>query len=82
METVCENGPRNRLQDQILGFGGNAAVPPPPTEYGITIMTVLNGFTVNVGCKTVVFETREKLLSELERYLKNPQQVQKEYLAK
>lgn len=46
----------------------------------VNIQKVLNGYIVAVGCQQVVFETREKMLSEVDRYLKNPSQVEKEYL--
>lgn len=46
----------------------------------VTIISCLNGYAVHVGCQSVVFETREKMLSEIERYLKNPSKVEKEYL--
>lgn len=43
------------------------------------ITPVLNGFIVKVGCQRVVFETREKLLAELDRYLTDPAGVEAEY---
>ena len=46
----------------------------------VTIQKVLNGYFINVGCQTVVFETREKMLFEVNRYLENPAQVEKEYM--
>ena len=46
----------------------------------ILIRSVLNGYTITVDCQVVVFETKEKMLSEIERYFKNPVQVEKEYL--
>lgn len=62
--------------------------PPPmpevPRGYGreIRIHRVLNGYTVFCGCQTVVFENKDKMLSELSRYFDNPQDVEKEYLQK
>ena len=47
--------------------------------YNIQIEPVLNGFVVRVGCQTVVFETTDKLLDELRRYMADPQRVEKEY---
>ena len=55
-------------------------VPADRPARSILIDTVLNGFLVTIGCKTVVFETKEKMLSELERYLSNPDKVEREYL--
>ena len=45
----------------------------------IIINRVLNGYVVAVGCQTVVFESAVRLLSELGRYLENPQRVEDEY---
>jgi transcription initiation factor TFIID subunit TAF12 len=45
----------------------------------VTIRAVLNGFVVKVGCQEVVFESRERLLSELDRYLTDPNTVEQEY---
>lgn len=46
----------------------------------VTITPVLNGFTVKIGCKTLVFEKIETLCRELIRYSKNPAAIEKEYL--
>lgn len=46
----------------------------------ITIISVLNGYRVKVGCQEVVFDSRKKMLKELNRYLKNPQEVEDEYM--
>jgi hypothetical protein len=51
-------------------------------KYPITINSVLNGFVVNVGCQTVVFESKDKMFSEIGRYLDNPEAVIKEYMEK
>lgn len=48
----------------------------------ITINRVVNGFYLQVGCQSVVFETQEKMLAELDRYFKSPRDVEKEYLTK
>lgn len=50
--------------------------------YEIRIKPVLNGFIVNVGCQTVVFNTAERLCEELIRYAKNPFEVEREYMEK
>lgn len=46
----------------------------------LSIRAVLNGYIVSVGCQIVVFESRTKLLTELGRYLEDPDKVEKEYL--
>lgn len=48
----------------------------------ITIERVLNGYIARVGCQKVVFETAERMLSDIARYLKDPAAVEKEYLSK
>ncbi len=48
----------------------------------IRIVKVLNGYVCEVGCQTVVFENETKMLLEISRYLKNPAEVEKEYLKK
>lgn len=60
---------------------GNYPVLANP-EYELRVSKALNGYMVYVGCKTVVFESLEKMLKEMERYYKDPQKVQKEYLEK
>ena len=47
----------------------------------IKIGYALNGYIVTVGCKTVVFESRKRMLKELNRYLKNPNKVEAEYMS-
>lgn len=51
-------------------------------KHDIGITFVLNGCILEIGCQKVVFETKEKLLAELTRYLENPGVVEKEYMAK
>lgn len=65
-----------------MGMVQNTPVNPEPYVNEIKIQKVLNGYIAKVGCKTVVFEGKEKLLVELARYLSNPAQVEKEYLEK
>ena len=52
-------------------------IPMPPE---VRIQEVNNGFIVKVGCQTMVFESRDKLLSELARYLSNREEVNREYM--
>lgn len=46
----------------------------------VKIKKVMNGFTVQVGCQTLVFETQERMMGEIEKYLKNPQETEEMYL--
>ena len=50
--------------------------------YNVSIQMVRNGFIVSVGCWTLVFEDREKMLSELTRYYRDMQAVVAEYMEK
>lgn len=45
----------------------------------IQIDYALNGYVCQVGCQRVVFMSAESLTSTLLRYLKNPEQTEKEF---
>ena len=47
--------------------------------YDITIKAALNGWICQVGCQALVFESKEKMLGEINRYLEMPESVEKEY---
>jgi len=47
---------------------------------GIGIRPVLNGWIVEVGCQTVVFDNMGDMLEALEAYLRNPDEVAKSFL--
>ena len=47
----------------------------------ITITPVLNGFVCKVGCQKVVFQSASELARAVERYYKNPEETEKEFLA-
>lgn len=59
----------------------NFAIPEPPKR-SISISQLDFGFTVNVGCQTVAFETPEKLTKNLLTYLKDPQGFEKNWFKK
>lgn len=48
--------------------------------HDVTIKFALNGFVARIGCQRIVFTDREKMLAELEAYLKNPDEAEKKYL--
>ncbi len=48
----------------------------------VNIVKVMNGFVVKVGCKNLVFESKDIMLQELSRYYGNPKEVEREYLEK
>lgn len=50
--------------------------------YRVEIEAVTNGYIVTVGCRRVVFNTRSKMLTEIDRYLKDPKKVENEYVRK
>ncbi len=47
----------------------------------IKICQITNGFIVNIGCAELMF-SKEDLIKELEKYLDNPEKVEKEYMAR
>lgn len=46
----------------------------------ITIHIVLNGYIAEVGCQTIVLQSKQELLRELSAYLDNPGEVERRYL--
>lgn len=44
------------------------------------IVPVLNGFTVRVGCQTIVFRSPNELGDAVASYYKNPEEVEQRYL--
>jgi hypothetical protein len=47
----------------------------------VRINAVLNGFSVKVGCQTLVFNSIEDLLRALQSYLFNPTETEKTFLS-
>lgn len=47
----------------------------------ITILPVLNGYICRVGCQTVCFTDRQRLLMELDHYYRDPEGTEKRFLA-
>jgi hypothetical protein len=46
-----------------------------------TVEPVLNGYIVSIGCKVVVFDSKEKFLIAIRAYIENPDRTEKEFLA-
>lgn len=46
----------------------------------ITITPVLNGWSIRVGCQTVVFEDKAAMLLALSQYYDKPEQTEKEFM--
>ena len=46
----------------------------------ITIRAVLNGWIVQCGCQTVVYQERNQLVSDLDAYLKDPKATEERFL--
>lgn len=46
----------------------------------ITVMPVLNGFTVEVGCQTVVFEGRTSLIGWFSEYVNDPFNTEQRFI--
>lgn len=47
----------------------------------IRIVPVLNGYICEVECQRIVFQSRNDLVTALNRYYTNPEEVEKEYTA-
>jgi len=48
----------------------------------IKITPALNGFVCKVGCQTVVFVSISEMVRNIEAYYKNPEALEKEFVAK
>ena len=46
----------------------------------ISIVVVLNGYVVTVGCQTTVFNSKTELLRELDNYLTNPRNTEERFI--
>lgn len=46
----------------------------------IQIQPVLNGYIVQAGCQTVVFDSRDKLLLAIADYTAKPEETEKRFL--
>lgn len=46
----------------------------------VTISAVMNGFVVKVGCQTLVFQKQREMLETLDRYLTNPENVERQFV--
>ena len=49
------------------------------SRYSIKIDFLSIGCIVNIGCKTIPFEKIEDAITEINRYVNNPEEVEKEY---
>lgn len=48
-------------------------------NYRIEINTLNHGYVISVGCQTFAIEERERLISLLAAYLRNPGEVQRDW---
>jgi hypothetical protein len=48
-------------------------------EYEITVRFLSRGCIVNVGCKSIAFETVESAMKEINEYVSNPWETQKRW---
>lgn len=46
----------------------------------IKIRPVLNGFIVDVGCQTIVYDDKAKMISDLSLYYQNPKAFEEEFM--
>ena len=49
------------------------------SRYSIKIDFLSRGCVVNIGCKTIPFEKVEDAITEINRYVNSPEEVEKEY---
>ena len=49
------------------------------SRYSIKIDFLSRGCIVSIGCKTIPFEKVEDAITEINRYVNNPEEVEKEY---
>ena len=49
------------------------------SRYSIKIDFLSRGCVVNIGCKNIPFEKVEDAITEINRYVNNPEEVEKEY---
>ena len=52
------------------------------SRYSIKIDFLSRGCIVNIGCKNIPFEKVEDAITEINRYVNNPEEVEKEYYEK
>ena len=52
------------------------------SRYSIKIDFLSRGCVVNIGCKNIPFEKVEDAITEINRYVNNPEEVEKEYYEK
>ena len=49
------------------------------SRYSIRIDFLSRGCVVNIGCKQIPYEKVEDAITEINRYVNNPEEVEKEY---
>ena len=52
------------------------------SRYSIKIDFLSRGCVVNIGCKNIPFEKVEDAIAEINRYVNNPEEVEKEHYEK
>ena len=52
------------------------------SRYSIKIDFLSRGCVINIGCKNIPFEKVEDAITEINRYVNNPEEVEKEYYEK
>ncbi len=62
------------------GVGPNKNAITMPQE--LTIRVVLNGWVIQAGCQTVVFNDKAAFLTEFSKWLEDPQGTEKRYTEK
>lgn len=56
------------------------AVPAPSVPYAISIEPQHYGYLVRCGCKSFVFEDKERMVAKISQYYADPSGVQKAFM--
>lgn len=71
------------VENQSAALTGQITQMPIKTEPGeifnISIRQLAYGYVVEVGCRTFAIEDSTRLIDLLGRYLKSPNEIQKQY---
>ncbi len=62
-------------------YAEEAPLRPESTPRPISITPALNGWIVQIGCKTLVFNNLQQLLDEMRNYYTNPKETATRFLS-
>ena len=67
------------IQEDSTARKGNYTKQQLLSRYSIRIDFLSRGCVVYIGCKNIPFEKVEDAITEINRYVNNPEEVEKEY---